>query len=370
MNKLKPKKKLRTKILHYTNSYFPFHGGIELVIENISKELNKKGFQNDILTLNSVYGEKLPKKGKHNNSNIYRIPFIDFKYYKFSKIPFDLIKKYDIIHLHSLGFLSDFLLATKPIHKKKIVLSTHGGIFHTKNVQTLKKIYFFGLQKQLLKNADKIIAVSQQDEELFKQILPKEKVVLIENGFSAPEPKGKKEMNSFLFVGRLSKNKGLFDLIDTFSKVEEEFILRIVGKDFDKILPELKAKVKQLGLENKVFFIGEASVEKLNKPYSKSEYFVSASKYEGFGITAIEAMHYKCICILNSIPTFTQFCSKGRGVIVNYKEHKETAEKIEELLGKNTKEKEKFIKNAKAYSKQFLWKQKIKEYEKFYKSII
>ncbi len=365
-----PKKKLRTKILHYTNSYYPFHGGIEIVIENLCKELNKKDFQNDILTLNSVYGKKLPKKGKHNSSNIYRIPFIDFKYYKFSKIPFDLIKKYDIIHLHSLGFLSDVLLATKPIHKKKIVLSTHGGIFHTKNVQTLKKIYFFGLQKQLLKNVDKVIAVSKQDEKLFKQILPKEKVVLVENGFTAPEPKGKKEKNSFLFVGRLSKNKGLFDLIETFSKVEKEFKLSIVGKDFDKILPELKARVKKVGLENKVLFVGEASGEELNKIYSKSEYFVSASKYEGFGVTAIEAMHYKCICILNSIPTFTQFCSEGRGIVVDYTNHTSTARRIEKLLGESAKEKKARIKKAKDYSKQFLWKSKTKEFEKVYASIL
>jgi alpha-1,3-mannosyltransferase len=37
----------------------------------------------------------------------------------------------DIVHVHAIDFFFDFLGWTKPLHGKKLVVSTHGGFFHT-----------------------------------------------------------------------------------------------------------------------------------------------------------------------------------------------------------------------------------------------
>ena len=62
----------------------------------------------------------------------------------------------------------------------------------------------------------------------------------------------KKKKNCFLFVGRLSKNKRIDLLIDAFSLLQKkgiDFELRIVGEDWEGILPELKQKAKEEGVD-------------------------------------------------------------------------------------------------------------------------
>ena len=140
------------KILHFSNRYWPAIGGVESVIANLCSELEKKKIQSDVLTLNRADGKKLKIKEKKGKTNIFRIPFFDLKYYKLSTIPFSLIKNYDIIHIHSIGFFSDVVLLTKFFHKKKIIISTNGGIFHTQNIAGIKKLYFYIIERLLLKN--------------------------------------------------------------------------------------------------------------------------------------------------------------------------------------------------------------------------
>ena len=47
---------------------------------------------------------------------------------------------------------------------------------------------------------------------------------------------------------------------------------------------------KELGIEKNVFFLGRVSDKELLEYYGRSEFFISASEYEGFGITVVEAM--------------------------------------------------------------------------------
>lgn len=351
------------KVLHFTNSYYPIIGGIESVVENLSVQLQKKKIKSDVLTLNKVQGLKFSKTESHNGSKIFRIPFLDLKYYKISSIPFSLIKKYDIVHIHSLGFFSDVLLLTKFIHKKKIVVSTHGGIFHTKSIAGLKSFYFYTFQKLLLKNADAVIAVSKEDLRLFKKIYPK--TILIENGITLPKAKGKKQSNSFLFVGRFSKNKRIDLLLETFAKLNKGKLV-IAGNDFDNLLPKLKKKAKELLIQDNVEFKTSLTSKNMYKEYERAEYFVSAAEYEGFGITAIEAMHFGCIPILNNIPTFKDFCSQGRGYLVNYTNTKNTSQKIKNMIRKNNT---KMSKKGIIFAKSFSWNTKINDFVNTYKSL-
>jgi alpha-1,3-mannosyltransferase len=349
------------KILHFTNRFWPALGGVEDVINNLCIELRKKGHISDVLTINKVDGRKLKAKDSKGKTKIFRIPFLDLKYYKISAIPFSLLKKYDIIHIHSLGFLSDMILLTKFIHKKKIIISTNGGIFHTKNISGLKSLYFYIIERLLLKNADKIIAISNNDKKKFDGIT--KNIVMIEPGFSAPEPKGKKEKTTFLTVGRLSQNKNIERLIDVFAGLKKDYKLEIVGRDFDNLLQTLKRKIKYNKLENKIKIITDADDLTLSKLYSKSEYFVSASKYEGFGIGGIEGMHYNCKAILNNIPTFKEFVKNGSGSIIKF-DNKNASEELKNAI------KQKYdLKKAKNYADSFLWRKKIDEFIDAYNSL-
>jgi alpha-1,3-mannosyltransferase len=347
------------KVLLFTNSYYPILGGIENVVENLSNQIKKSKIETEILTLNNVRGKKLSPVGKHNEIKITRLPFLDLKYYKISTIPWKIIKNYDLIHIHTLGFFCDFLLLTKPLHRKKIVISTHGGFFHTNSVPLLKKIYFNIFEKLLFKNADAVIADSKNDFNIFKKIYPN--IKLIENGISLPNPHGKKEKNRFLTVGRFSKNKRIDLLLDAFAPLKNSKLV-IVGNDFDNLYYGLKEKVRRLNIEKRVEFKINASENQLYSEYNKAEYLISASEYEGFGITVIEAMHFGCATILNNIPTFKEFAGNGRGNIVDFKKSNITKQ-ITQVMKKN---KSTQIESAKNYAKTFNWKNKAKEFIEVY----
>ena len=214
-----------------------------------------------------------------------------------------------------------------------------------------------------MKNANGVIAVSKEDLKLFKKIYPK--TVLIENGVSLPNPKPKKEKNRFLFVGRFSKNKRIDLLIKTFSKIPNSKLI-IAGNDFDNLLPSLKELTKELEMEKRVEFKLNLPREKIFDEYNKAEYFVSASEYEGFGITAIEAMHFGCVCILNDIPTFRDFCKGGRGYLIDFNSPNKTTIKILKILETNKKN---VKKNYKKYTESFKWTSKIIRFIKIYSNL-
>ena len=102
-----------------------------------------------------------------------------------------------------------------------------------------------------------------------------------------------------LALGRLARNKGYDLLIDAFELVvkrEPEAVLRLdiggaerTGQE-DAILGELKAQVTRLGLGDQVRFGSFIPEEDLADHYRAADLFVLCSRYEPFGMTAIEAM--------------------------------------------------------------------------------
>jgi mannosylfructose-phosphate synthase len=107
------------------------------------------------------------------------------------------------------------------------------------------------------------------------------------------------EGRTILALGRLATNKGYDLLIDAFSVVAPRIpnaVLRLAvgGENMDeqeqKILNQLKEQVSQLGLQDRVVFSGYVADEDLADTYRAADMFVLSSRYEPFGMTAIEAM--------------------------------------------------------------------------------
>lgn len=100
-------------------------------------------------------------------------------------------------------------------------------------------------------------------------------------------------------VGRLSHEKNQSFLIDILADVlrrEVDAILIIVGGG--ELEGELKNKVKELELTNRVIFTG--SVRDVERYYSAMDVFVMPSLYEGLPFTAIEAQVNSLNCIFSN----------------------------------------------------------------------
>lgn len=107
------------------------------------------------------------------------------------------------------------------------------------------------------------------------------------------------EGRTILALGRLATNKGYDLLIDGFSVLagrvpDARLRLALGGESLDAqeetILAQLKQQVADLGLTDRVEFSGFVADEDLSDMYRAADLFVLSSRYEPFGMTAIEAM--------------------------------------------------------------------------------
>lgn len=102
-----------------------------------------------------------------------------------------------------------------------------------------------------------------------------------------------------LALGRLARNKGYDLLIDAFTLVatrvpEAVLHLAVGGKDANAneqaILAELRDRAERTGYGNRIVFGSFIADEDLPDFYRAADLFVLCSRYEPFGMTAIEAM--------------------------------------------------------------------------------
>lgn len=352
--------------------FYPSIGGVEKQVEDLCIHLKKLGHTSDVLCLNkSPSGkEKLKNYEKYKKIKIFRVPYLDLKFYKPAFIPLNIIKNYDILHIHGLGFLTDILCLTKRMHKRPVVLSTHGGIFHTKTLLPLKKVYFKLWLRWLFKKIDKIIADSYQDKLLFSEIT--KNIMVIENSINYSNfANRKKKKRMMVYVGRISKNKRIDHLIDMLYYLKcklKKIKLYIVGEDWENLLEKLTKKVKEKNIEESIIFTGKVGEEEKLKIVKQAQFVVSASEYEGFGVSVIEAMAAGCIPLLNDIPVFRHFVkSDQHGLIVNYSKPKEAAKRIYDFIRKINLKKARS--NAQKTAKRYDWERNIKKIEKIYLEI-
>ena len=368
-------------ILHVSHHFHPCKGGIESVVLQSCKALLEKGHECEVVCLNKCAKSKavLPAESIEKGVSVKRIPFIDLGVYKIAASVLGIVKESgaDVVHVHGINFFSDFLLFSKPLHGKKVVVSTHGGVFHTKKLGALKKAYFGFCQRLLLNRANKVIAVSESDLKLFGKIVPREKLVLVENPVDVPalsSTNGNVKKNSFLFVGRLSRNKGLEKLLEAFAIVASEkkdAMLYIVGGDFEGLKAGLEAKAEELGLHGKVEITGEVSEKKLLEHYQSAELFASASEYEGFGITAVEAMAAGKIVLLNSIPSFRKFVKHGvNGFVLDFSNPEKAGKAMLNAANLGTTEKGKIVQAARNKAKDFSLQKYGEKLERIYMDVV
>lgn len=102
-----------------------------------------------------------------------------------------------------------------------------------------------------------------------------------------------------LAIGRLARNKGYDLLLDAFSVVAPRIpdaVLHLAAGGSEqnaneqRILAELQAQAVALGLSGRVKFTGFVADADLADHYRAADAFVLSSRYEPFGMTAIEAM--------------------------------------------------------------------------------
>ncbi len=315
-------------IAHVVRQYYPSVGGFEEVVRNLAKLQREQGHHPYIITLDRYFkalDQKLPEMEMIDNIQVIRIPFKGSTRYPIAFSVLKHLKKADIVHVHAIDFFYDYLAITKIIHRKKMVVSTHGGFFHTGFATTLKKIYFQTITRFSSFFYEKIIASSENDGEIFQQIISKNKLIVIENGVDLEKLHVENKQNfppTLMYFGRWSENKGIFEALKLFSMLvandaNNQWKLIFAGRPYGISEEEIKQQVNQLNIAHRVEIHTNPETEKLKELTQKATYFLSLSKFEGFGIAPIEAMSAGLTPVLSSIPPFKKLINSTKyGILI------------------------------------------------------
>jgi glycosyltransferase involved in cell wall biosynthesis len=156
----------------------------------------------------------------------------------------------------------------------------------------------------------------------------------------------------FLSIGRLTEQKNPFELIDVFSKINNEMkfsYLIFVGKG--ELSHELQKYVKSLNLQNNIHFFGYVTLAELLDIYSMSDYYIMSSKYEGQPLTLLEAMASGLPCIVSDIPNLRIVEDANCGIVVDFSDHEKAAHEIIDYINQDNSE---HGKNARKYAEEYL----------------
>ena len=364
------------RVLQVVRQYKPAVGGLETFVSELATHLQELGVDTEILTLNRNFsdGTLLASQSIEEGVKVRRIPFWGSKRYPIALSTIQYLKQFDLVHVHAVDSFVDYLSILKPFHRKPIILSTHGGFFHTKNQEKLKRYYFKTVTKMMLKNVNKVIACSNNDASIFESVT-KSNLKMIENGINVEKYKQIKHIrchkNHFIAVGRFSQNKRidlLLELIANLCKLYPDIKLRIVGRDYDDLKGDYHRLIRKLQISEHVEIIEGASDDLLLELMADSQYFISASEYEGFGLSALEAMAAGRIPVLSRIPSFIKMINDEKnGYILDFQCMDQAVKKAKIIIDNN--DKDVLIDKAIAYSESYSWKTVVKDFQEVYEKV-
>lgn len=200
----------------------------------------------------------------------------------------------DIVHIHSsfAGVICRFLLPILP-GNPKIIYCPHAFSFLMDTSEAKKKIYAV-IEKALSFNTDKIVCVSQYEhDEAVAYGLKREKLAIIYNGVEEPvKPAAAEQMAekstegelNVLFVGRLDYQKGFDVVTDVANRLQGKCKIVVVGGGVHSN-PEL-SHVKN------ITYAGWVGKKDIGKYYSEADVLLMPSRWESFGLVAVEAQSY------------------------------------------------------------------------------
>jgi glycosyltransferase involved in cell wall biosynthesis len=331
---------MKKKNIAFINDTFVNGRGADTVIYELAKRLGKRhnvyvlAGETNIVPLNFKFIQlNLPKllTGKIS----------DFKYFeKMRKLNLEMTKLEEKYKFEKL-FVCHGGLSPAFNSNKKVTYIWMGS---PSNKNPLRKIIAWYFKRKMKEN--EIITISKfMKNELEKAGAKKIKIISLGVSNEFKPSKNKKEF--MLYVGRLEKHKNVKDLIKIAKNIN--FPLRILGYGPEE--EKLKKFAKKINAP--ILFLGRVSRKELVENYQKCTFFVSGSKWEGFGLIFIEAGACgKPSVGYNKGAIAEVIVNKKTGFVVdNFKEFQKSVKSLKE----NDKLRNKMGRAALKESKKYNW---------------
>jgi len=321
--------------------------GVGQHVSSLSKMLIEKGF--DVSTLSTKNTFYIDVKRLRNPS------FAFFSWLKAKG------SEYDLIHAHNVpsafpmrGTNGKKVLTVHGYYSEQITL-LHGGV--------LGKAARF-IEPKMLKWADVVTVVSKSAQEAYRKVGVE--TIHIPNAIDLKEMprEGERIYNrQIIFVGRLSREKGIDVLIDAMDEIEDVHLL-IVGSGSERF--SLDANT-----ENRIHVMGEQTWKKTISLIRGSDVLVLPSRTEGLPTVILEAMAVGTPVIASAVGGIPEIIETNReGVLVPRNDVKSLTNAIKSVM-KDRKKRAYLAKNAKEkLQREYTWDVVLEKYLKIYKNLL
>lgn len=309
----------RKKVCIFSAQYLPNMGGVERYVHNMATLLAKKGVEVTIVT--STFSKNAEVEFDEQ-VKVYRIPSLKLMNGRFPvaylnrsarKILGDIKnEKYDLVITNTRFYFLSLIgvIIGKKCGKRNIVIE-HGTShvrFHSLVLDKLEEIYEHAMTFAIKRYTKEFYGVSEACNEwlrhfhihakstLYNAIDVKNiKNIIQNNDVDIRERYGIcNEATVICFTGRLLKEKGVYQLLDSFEKLQEKYsnLTLIIAGDG----PE-KSNLEQKNVKN-VVLTGQLCYEDVMALLKASDLFCLPTAYpEGMPTSVLEAIACECFVI-------------------------------------------------------------------------
>lgn len=291
------------------------HAGIGRYIENLVRELveiqTKKSirwvlFFHDIEQASEVLPE-IPE-----NVSVKFVPIRHYSIKEQTDLPrIFTTEELDLLHIPHFNI--------PLLYRKPLVVTIHDLLWHEykgTHVTTLSpwkywlkyQVYLFTV-RQAVTRALHIIVPSKSVKETVLNYYPNvaEKIEVIYEGVDQQVKSrslSKNPSKTLVYIGSLYPHKNIVLVLNALKELPE-YTLQLIGTR-NVFQDEVRAQVKELGVEKQVEFLGYQTDEQVREILQKSHALIQPSLFEGFGLTGIEAMQTGVPVIASDIPVFRE----------------------------------------------------------------
>ncbi len=297
-------------VLHVTPYMTEAAGGPPVVVRRLVEGAQAAGWDTDVITCPDYSedgGEQLRKE-----AGVTVLPSQLSGLFGSGRAKLEAaIHAADIVHCHTLW--SPFVTGSAALARKlrtPYVISPHGMLdpysFAQKKLK--KRIYLEAFERRTVACASRVLLTAEKEQHLAETtfgpianaaVLPLgadrlqgEKDALRDHFFVAhPELQGKRIL---LFMGRLHPKKRpevLLDVMKTICADLPDARLLFAGTGEGTHVAHLKNRMRDLGLDDQVLFLGHLSGSEKGSALAAADLFLLPSHQENFGIAVAEALH-------------------------------------------------------------------------------
>lgn len=254
------------------------------------------------------------------------------------------ISEFDIVHLHSV-FQMPTLYAARSARRHGVpyVASPRGmlmrGAVEGRN-PLIKRLWVTLFEHATYRHAARIhVTADLEAQELSHLGVARERVTVIENGLDIPDTITPRAAGAFasirspyvLFLSRISWKKGIDRLLRAWRDVDAADLV-IAGNDDEAYQPAMEKLCRELGLDDRVRFVGAADDDAKWSLYADAEIFVLPSYSENFGNVVVEAMAMGVPVVVSDAVGAAAVVTSARAGVVNDGEPASIARDVSALL--------------------------------------